>query len=113
MTTTDRGSDLDRRVAVAIEHWGPRFVAQGVDLSDFNRTVARITRWSEWCGEWGRTGQEHEAAAEAAEAAGHALTAAEAWRRAALCWHFGKFGFVEGEAQARAASRRKGGRFQR
>jgi dienelactone hydrolase len=102
VTSTER----DERVALAMSHWGPRFVAQGVDLSDFNRTVERIARWSDWCRQWGRTAQEHEAAAEAAEAARRGVTAAEAWRRAALCWHFGKFVFMEDGEQLRAASER-------
>src|SRR5438309_10680965 len=106
MTSTDRELERDERVSIAVSHWGPRFVAQGVDLSDFNRTVGRVTRWSDWCGEWGRTAREHEAAAEAAEAAGQRLTAAGRWLRAAMCWHFGKFVFMEDLDQLRAASER-------
>ncbi|MGH7775739.1 MAG: alpha/beta hydrolase family protein [Candidatus Dormibacterales bacterium] len=94
----------DERVATATRHWGPRFVAQGVDMNDFNRTLARIGAWDSWCREWGATAREYETAAEAAESAGRALTAAEAWRRAGLCWHFGKFVFVDDEEQLRAAS---------
>jgi 2,6-dihydroxypseudooxynicotine hydrolase len=113
MTSTDRELVRDERVAVAVSHWSPRFVAQGVDLSDFNRTVERIARWSDWCQEWGRTAQEYEVAADAAEAAGRSLTAAEAWRRAGLCWHFGKFVFMEDDAQLRAASDRTVSCYQR
>lgn len=61
---------VDERVAVATKHWGPRFVAQGVDLNDFNRTLARIKRWDDWCREWGVTAAEYERLAEAAEAGG-------------------------------------------
>jgi dienelactone hydrolase len=96
----------DERVAVATKHWGPRFVAQGVDLNDFNRTIARIKRWDEWCREWAVTATEYEKAAVAAEAAGHKLTAGQAWLRAGLCWHFGKFVFVQDMAQLKAASDR-------
>jgi 2,6-dihydroxypseudooxynicotine hydrolase len=95
---------VDERVAVATRHWGPRFVAQGVDQNDFNRTIARIRRWDEWCREWGVTAAEYERLAEAAEAKGHALTAAQSWMRASLCWHFGKFVFVQDMAQLKAAS---------
>ena len=97
---------MDERVAVATKHWGPRFVAQGVDLNDFNRTLARIRRWDDWCREWGVTAGEYERAAEAAETAGHSITAAQSWLRAALCWHFGKFVFVQDLAQLKAASDR-------
>ena len=113
MTSTDRELERDERVSIAVSHWGPRFVAQGVDLSDFNRTVGRVRRWSDWCREWGVTAREHEAAAEAAEAAGRRLTAAGAWQRAALCWHFGKFVFMEDLDQLRAASERTAACYQR
>ena len=113
MTSTERALQRDERVAIATSHWGPRFVAQGVDLSDFQRTVERITRWSDWCREWGATAREYEIAAETAEAAGRRLTAAEAWRRAALCWHFGKFVFMEDDEQREAASRRTAACYQR
>ena len=39
--STSEAEVVDERVAVATQHWGPRFVAQGVDLNDFNRTLAR------------------------------------------------------------------------
>ncbi|MGE5334662.1 MAG: alpha/beta hydrolase family protein [Nitrososphaerota archaeon] len=93
----------DERVRIAISHWAPRFVSNGVDLSDFNATVARIQTWGEWLGEWAKTARDYEELARAAEAQGHALTAAEAWRRAALCWHFGKFVFMEDPDLARTA----------
>src|SRR5207237_1501967 len=81
MTSTERALGRDERVAIATSHWGPRFVAQGVDLSDFQRTVERITRWSDWCREWGATAREYEIAAETAAADERRLTAAEEWRR--------------------------------
>ena len=102
--STSKTEVVDERVAVATRHWGPRFVAQGVDLNDFNRTLARIHHWDDWCREWGVTASEYEQAAEAAEAAGHRLTAAQSWLRAGLCWHFGKFVFVHDVAQLKAAS---------
>jgi 2,6-dihydroxypseudooxynicotine hydrolase len=103
----------DERVAVATRHWGPRFVAQGVDLNDFNRTLARIKRWEDWCGEWGATATGYERAAESAEAAGHHLTAAQSWLRAGLCWHFGKFVFVQDMDQLKAASDRAASDYER
>jgi 2,6-dihydroxypseudooxynicotine hydrolase len=104
--STGEAEVVDERVAVATKHWGPRFVAQGVDLNDFNRTLPRIKRWDDWCREWGVTATEYEKAAQTAEAAGHRMTAAQSWLRAGLCWHFGKFVFVHDLAQLRAASDR-------
>src|SRR3981081_4086390 len=95
---------VDERVAVATRHWGPRFVAQGVDPSDFDRTLARIERWDDWCREWGAAAAGYERAAEEAESAGRRVTAGQAWLRAGLCWHFGKFVFVHDPKQLRFAS---------
>lgn len=94
----------DPRVAAAAAHWGPRVAHNGTDYLDFERTVARITRWEEWCREWGATAAGYEQLARRAEADGNAVTASEAWRRAALCWHWAKFLFVIDPAQQRAAS---------
>ena len=93
----------DERVVAANAHWAARFIANGTSYSDFQATMARITIWDDWCREWGRTGQYYERLAEEAGAAGANVTAGEAWRRAALCWHWGKFVFVDDLDQQRAA----------
>jgi 5-aminopentanamidase len=96
----------DRRVADANAHWAARFVANGTSYPDFQATMARITSWDDWCREWGRTASHYEHLAETAEAAGRLVTAGEAWRRAALCWHWGKFVFVDHPDEQRAAHER-------
>ncbi|MBV9096363.1 MAG: alpha/beta hydrolase [Streptosporangiaceae bacterium] len=96
----------DRRVAAANAHWSARFIANGTDYADVQATLTRITRWDDWCREWGRTAQHYERAAETAEAAGTPVTAGQAWRRAALCWHWGKFVFVDHPGEQRAAHER-------
>ncbi|HKT39139.1 MAG TPA: hypothetical protein VJR48_12265, partial [Ktedonobacterales bacterium] len=113
MATTDSNAhesvsnpQQDERVRIAISHWAPRFVANGVDLSDFNATLARIQTWSQWLTEWAATARGYEDLAQTAESRGFAVTAAEAWRRAALCWHFGKFVFMEDPDLARTAQQR-------
>jgi len=93
----------DERVAAANAHWAARFMANGTSYSDFQATMARITAWDDWCREWGRTAQYYEQLAGTADQAGQRLTAEEAWRRAALCWHWGKFVFVDDLDQQRAA----------
>ena len=99
-------STLDERVSSATAHWAPRFIANGTDYSDFIATLARINHWAQWCTEWGRTAEHYEQIAAQAEAADHPLTAAGAWRRAALCWHWGKFVFMDDLDQQRAAHER-------
>jgi 5-aminopentanamidase len=96
----------DERVAAANAHWAARFIANGTSYSDFEATMSRISVWDDWCREWGRTAQRYEQLAETADAAGRAITAGEAWRRAALCWHWGKFVFVDHPDEQRAAHER-------
>jgi len=93
----------DARVAAAAAHWSYRFISNGTDYGDFTATLARITRWDDWCREWGSTAAHYEQLAEAADDAGHGPTAAGAWRRAGLAWHWGKFVFVDDPVQQRAA----------
>jgi predicted amidohydrolase/dienelactone hydrolase len=96
----------DKRVAAATAHWAARFVSNGTSYPDFQATLARIGRWDDWCREWGRTADRYERLAETAEAAGRLVTAGEAWRRAALCWHWGKFVFTDHPDEQRAAHER-------
>jgi 2,6-dihydroxypseudooxynicotine hydrolase len=96
----------DKRVAAARAHWAARFVANGTSYADFEATLARIQTWDDWCREWGRAAQHYEQLAQKAEAAGSAVTAGEAWRRAALCWHWGKFVFTDHPEEQRAAHER-------
>ena len=86
--------ETDRRVQAAIDNWAPRFVANGVDFNDFQRTTARIETWDEWLPAWVETGAVHRGLAEAAEDAGNSLTAGEAYARAAVAYHFAKFVWV-------------------
>ena len=56
----------DKRVAAATGHWAARFVENGTSYPDFQATLARITRWDDWCREWGRTARHYEQLAETA-----------------------------------------------
>ncbi len=81
----------DERVSAAIAHWAPRFTSQGVDMNDFQRVTGSLGRWEEWLPAWVASGDRHAALAREAEAAGRALSAGQAWVRAALSYHFAKF----------------------
>jgi pimeloyl-ACP methyl ester carboxylesterase len=96
----------DARVQAAIDHWAPRFVQAGVDYNDFVRTTAKIERWEAWLGAWSALGDEHAEHAREAEAGGRQRTAGEAWLRAAVAYHFGKFVWVLDAARARATADR-------
>jgi pimeloyl-ACP methyl ester carboxylesterase len=96
----------DRRVQAAIDNWAPRFVSQGVDFNDFERTTAAIERWEDWLDAWSATAEVHRRLAEQAEADGNTLTAGEAYVRAALCYHFGKFVWLVDLERHREATER-------
>jgi pimeloyl-ACP methyl ester carboxylesterase len=96
----------DEVVSSAIAHWGPRMLQNGVDHNDFVRTTGRIDTWADWLPEWSRTADEHAERAVRAEAEGHALTAGQAWRCAAVARHFGKFVWTVDPDLAEAATRR-------
>ena len=95
--------DKDERVLAAIEHWAPRFVSNGVPLADFQDVTSAITRWEEWCAAWSGRAAVHEDLGRAALAKGHGLSAGEHLTRAAVCYHFAKYLFVNDMTQMRAA----------
>jgi 2,6-dihydroxypseudooxynicotine hydrolase len=96
----------DARVQAAIDHWAPRFIQAGVDYNDFARTTARVERWEDWLDAWCETAEMHADLARAAEGEGRRWTAGEAWLRAAVCFHFGKFVWVLDERRSRSAADR-------
>jgi 2,6-dihydroxypseudooxynicotine hydrolase len=96
----------DPRVAAAISHWAPRFVANGVALSDFEDVTASITSWDDWCGAWSARAAVHEDMGRAALASKHFISAGEHMQRAGVYYHFGKFLFVQDLPQMQAAHRK-------
>ncbi len=50
----------DPLVKSAIAHWGPRFVANGVALTDFEEVTASIASWQDWCRAWSARAAMHE-----------------------------------------------------
>ena len=96
----------DDRVQAAIAHWAPRFLMAGVDFTDFQRTTERVEAWDEWLDAWSETGREHLDLAREAEEQSHPLTAGEAYLRAAVAYHFGKFVWMLDESRHRVATER-------
>ncbi|HZR69257.1 MAG TPA: alpha/beta fold hydrolase, partial [Burkholderiales bacterium] len=95
--------EKDPRVEAAISHWAPRFVANGVPLSDFEQVTAACGRWEDWCRLWSERASIHEKMGDEAAAKGKKLSAAGHWTRAAVCYHFGKFLFVIDPEQMKRA----------
>ena len=96
----------DPLVASAIAHWAPRFVANGISLTDFDDVTSKVDRWADWCQAWCAKGAVHEALGREALAAGNSLTAGEHLCRASAYYHFAKFVFVEYPDEMRAAHQR-------
>jgi len=50
----------DPRVEAALNHWAPRFVANGIPLTDFQEVTDSIEKWEDWCSAWAARGEIHE-----------------------------------------------------
>jgi 2,6-dihydroxypseudooxynicotine hydrolase len=87
--------ETQNRVQLAASHWKPRFVANGIDVNDFERALATVSEWKDWGPYWRDTGDTHLALADAAARDGHTVTATEAYQRAAWSYHLGKFLWFE------------------
>ena len=50
----------DPLLKAAIMHWGPRFVANGVVLTDFEEVTSSISSYQDWCSAWSERAAHHE-----------------------------------------------------
>jgi 2,6-dihydroxypseudooxynicotine hydrolase len=87
--------EVTNRVQLAGQHWRPRFIANGIDVNDFDRVLSATTDWADWGPNWHAVGTVHEDLGLEAEHAGRTLSAAAAYQRAAWCYHLGKFLWFE------------------
>lgn len=87
--------ETQSRAQLAASHWKPRFIANGIDVNDFERVLGALNDWKEWAPAWSDVGDAHRALAEAALRDGHSVTATEAYQRAAWSYHLGKFLWFE------------------
>ena len=97
---------MDDKVASAIAHWGPRFTANGVTVSDFETVTGRVSRWEDWCSAWSDKAAEHETLGRTALREGRFVSAGGHLSQASVYYHFGKFVFVDDLEQMRAAHAR-------
>src|SRR3954471_11012296 len=103
MATPAASKSTDPRITSAIGHWGPRFVTNGVALTDFEDVTATIGSWDDWCAAWSKRAAVHEEMGREALAAKKFLSAGDHLQRAGVYYHFGKFLFVQDLAQMKAA----------
>jgi dipeptidyl aminopeptidase/acylaminoacyl peptidase len=93
----------DPRVQSAISHWGPRFVANGVTLTDFEEVTAAVGSWDDWCRAWSARAKVHEDLGRDALARKKLVSAGEHLQRAGVYYHFAAFLFVHDIPQMKAA----------
>jgi 2,6-dihydroxypseudooxynicotine hydrolase len=93
----------DPLVTSAIGHWGPRFVANGVNLTDFEEVTRSVASWNDWCRAWSERAAIHEQLGREALDRKKTLTAGEHLQRAGVYYHFGAFLFVHDVPQMKEA----------
>src|SRR5215467_509160 len=93
----------DPRVDLTFSLFKPRYIQTGVDPFDLERIASRIDRWEDWCSIWSDEAELHVRQAEEAVKRGHRVTAAEAYLRAAIYFHYGKHYFLVDADQYRRA----------
>jgi 2,6-dihydroxypseudooxynicotine hydrolase len=98
----------DAALQETIEHRFPRLMAAGVDYNDAQTVLGTITRMEEWMPVWEGLAETHEGLGDAALADGRAMTAGEAFVRAALYYHIGQsVSFGDAEEKARMQRRQR------
>jgi dienelactone hydrolase len=88
-------SGPDDMVRQAFSLWGPRMVLGGIDFNDFEAARHVVREWASWIHVWSEYGDRHRAVARSFEDDGAFISAGHAYRRAAACYHFAKFVWVD------------------
>ena len=92
----------DERIQGVIGRWAPRFISNGVPLTDYEEVMDSLENWDDWCHAWSVRAALHEDAGKKALADGNLITAGETLTTAGVLYHFAKFVFVQDMAQLRA-----------
>lgn len=94
---------MDEYIASARAHWAPRFTANGVPPTDFERLMKGLESWDDWCSTWSAGALPYEALGNEALAANRHRSAAAHFSTASVFYHFAKFVFVRDLDQMRVA----------
>ena len=70
------------KVEAVVSNWYPRFLANGIDWFDLQRTLDGVDGWATWAPAWTESADAYERLGREALAAGHRVTAGEHLRRA-------------------------------
>ncbi len=85
-----------------------RILSNSVSPWEFEKLRESISDYEQWCGQWSARAADHVARGDEAAAAGRRLTAAEAYIRAGLFYHWASFMFTHDQGQFVEALRRMG-----
>ena len=102
--TAETRVEVDDLVDQAFRLWGPRMILGGVHFNDYQSAGRRIRQWPEWPDVWSEYGAAHRAAGERFEGDRAFISAGNAYRRAAACYHFAKFVWVDDMEKNRVAA---------
>lgn len=94
------------KVEAVVTNWYPRFLANGIDYFDLQRTLDGIDGWPDWAPRWTEVAEGYERLGRDALEAGHRVTAAEHLRRSALTLQFAQFVLTEDLVGRRALQER-------
>ena len=106
-------SSADALTQEALSHWYVRLLANGVSYMDASEVIPKVRSWREWCRLWMDRAAVREREAREMEEAGRMLSAAEAYVRASLAYHFAQFVYHEDIELKAEAQRRKVAVYQR
>lgn len=102
--TAETRVEVDNLVDQAFRLWGPRMILGGIHFNDFQNASRRIRQWSEWLDVWSGYAAAHRTAGEKFEGEQAFISAGNAYRRAAACYHFAKFVWVDDMEKNRVAA---------
>ena len=95
---TNESTGADRLTQEALSHWYVRLLANGIPYQDAADVIPQVTSWREWGRLWIERAAQREAQAEEMARAGRRFSAAEAFVRASLAYHFAQFVYHEDQA---------------
>ena len=96
----------DSKIEAAKAHWSGRMVSNGMPLADFQDVTTQTKSWDEWCNALSEKGDAHASLGYDAAKNGYFLSAGEHYVTAAVCYHFGKFLFVNNPSQMKSAHKK-------
>ncbi len=95
--------EKDERLEAMYRRFSWRITSNHVSPWELDQIRAEVSDYEQWCATWSRWAAKHRARADDAAAAGRRRTAADAYVRAGLFYHWGSFLFAHDPSQLRAA----------